>query len=98
MTTICPIPPTQGATPTPELLIRETIVSPAFQSLERRELTEFTNEIRRTLTLSERQLATTENIQEIDYKPVPPKRTFTVRVRYQFKGRIEPQPYQLDDE
>ena len=42
--------------------------------------------------------ATPENIQEIEYKLAPPKRTFTVRVRYQFKRRIEPQPYHLDDE
>lgn len=98
MTTVYPPPPTQGATTLPELLVRETIVSQALQSIERRKLAEFTEEIWRTLTLSERQLATPANLQELDYKPVPPKRIFTVRGRYQFKGRIEPQPYQLDDE
>jgi len=98
MTAICPPPPFQGATTSPELLVRETIIPPAFQSLERRKLAEFTDEIWRTLTPSERQLNTPHSIQEIDYRPVPPKRIFTVRARYQFKGRIEPQPYSLDDE
>lgn len=98
MTTICPSPPTQGTTIKPKLLVRETIIPPIFQSLERRRLAEFTDKIWKTLTPSEQQLTIPEDIQEISYNPVPPKRTFTVRARYQFKGRIEPQPYQLDDE
>ncbi|VXD11155.1 conserved hypothetical protein [Planktothrix serta PCC 8927] len=98
MTIICTLPPTQRANKSPEVLIRETVFSSAFHSLEHRKIAKFTDEIWRALTPSERQLTTPENIQEIDYKPVPPKRTFTVRVRYQFKGRIEPLPYQLDDE
>lgn len=98
MTTICPPSATQRTRTIPELIVRETIVPPDFQSPERRKLAEFKDEIWRTLTLLERQLATSENNQERSYSPVPPKRTFTVRVRYQFKGRIEPQPYRLDDE
>jgi hypothetical protein len=97
MTTICPRPPSQGKTSSLELLVREPIISPNFQSLEQK-IAKFTQEIWKKLTPSEREIITSDNIQEIDYNPVPPKRTFTVRVRYQFKGRIEPQPYQLDDE
>ncbi len=98
MTTICSSPPTQGTTIGPKLLVREAVISPTFQSPERRRLAEFTDRIWKTLTPSEQQLTKSEDIQEISYNPVPPKRTFTVRARYQFKGRIEPQPYQLDDE
>lgn len=98
MTTICPSPPTQGTTIKPKLLVREAVISPNFQSPERRRLAEFTHKIWITLTPSEQQLTTPEDLQEISYNPVPPKRIFTVRARYQFKERIEPQPYQLDDE
>jgi hypothetical protein len=98
MTTISLSPSTQRITIKPKLLVREEIIPPNFQSLERRKLAEVTDEIWRTLTLSEQQLTTPEDVQEISYNPIPPKRTFTVRAKYQFKGRIEPQPYQLDDE
>lgn len=98
MTTICPRPPSQGKTSSLNLLVREPIISPNFQSLERQKIAEFTQEIWVKLTISGREIVNSENLKEIDYKPVPPKRTFTVRARYQFKGRIEPQPYQLEDE
>jgi len=35
---------------------------------------------------------------EFSYRPVPPNRSFTVRMRCQFKGRGEPRKYPLDDE
>lgn len=98
MTSICSSSPTCVATTSTKLLVREAIISPALESPERQKLAEFKAKIWKALTLSERQLATPEKIEEIDYRPVPPKRIFTVRVRYQFKGHLEPQPYQLDEE
>jgi hypothetical protein len=35
---------------------------------------------------------------EIDYNPVPPKRSERVTMRSQFKGRKKPLPYILDEE
>ena len=34
---------------------------------------------------------------ELTYDPVPPKKVFTVRVKYRFVGRMKPMPYQLDE-
>jgi hypothetical protein len=35
---------------------------------------------------------------EIDYNPVPPKRSERVIMRAQFKGRKKPMPYIFDEE
>jgi hypothetical protein len=32
-----------------------------------------------------------------DYNPVPPKRTFNIKVRYQYDGKMEPLPYPSDN-
>ena len=37
-------------------------------------------------------------IEEIDYKPVPPKRSEQVILRAEFKGRKKPLPYIFDPE
>ena len=41
---------------------------------------------------------TLESIGEIDYNPVPPKRSERVIVRAQFKGRKKPLPNIFDEE
>ncbi|MEG3933670.1 MULTISPECIES: hypothetical protein [unclassified Microcoleus] len=41
---------------------------------------------------------TLESIGEIDYNPVPPKRSERVIMRAQFKGRKKPLPYIFDEE
>jgi len=41
---------------------------------------------------------TLESIGEIDYNPVPPKRSKRAIVRAQFKGRKKPRPYIFDEE
>ena len=41
---------------------------------------------------------TLESIGEIDYNPVPPKRSERVIMRAQFKGRKKPRPYIFDEE
>jgi hypothetical protein len=39
-----------------------------------------------------------ESISEIDYNPVPPKRSELVIMRAQFKGRKKPLPYIFDED
>ena len=39
----------------------------------------------------------TIRLEPIGYEPIPPKRTFTVPVRYYLRGRGEPLSYQIDD-
>ncbi|MEG4502419.1 hypothetical protein QUA81_02095 [Microcoleus sp. F6_B4] len=41
---------------------------------------------------------TQESIGEIDYNPVPPKRSERVIVRALFKGRKKPLPYIFEEE
>ena len=36
--------------------------------------------------------------QDLDYRSLPPKRSFTTSVRYHLRGRGEPLSYPLDDE
>ncbi len=36
-------------------------------------------------------------LDTLDLKLMPPKRTYTMRVRYQFAGRMEPLPYDFGD-
>lgn len=36
--------------------------------------------------------------QDLSYRSLPPKRSFTSSVRYHLRGRGEPLPYPLDDE
>lgn len=97
MTTIYSPPPTLAEI-RPHLLVREQITTPQLQSQERQTLSKFTEQIWRTLTNSERHLDTLTDDEEIQYNPVQPKRTFTMKVRYRFTGRMQPQPYLLEDE
>lgn len=39
-----------------------------------------------------------ETTNEIDYNPIPPRRSERVRMRAKFKGRGKPLPYPLDEE
>lgn len=94
MATISP-PCPNGITTLPKLLRRESKVMPQLQSLERQKLAEITESIWQDLTRVEQLLSHT-TIDEISYRPMPPKRSFTVRVRYQNHGRGEPLAYSLD--
>jgi hypothetical protein len=93
--TISP-PCPNGITTSPKLLRRESKVIPQLQSLERQKLAEITETIWQHLTPVEQLLESHTNNDEISYRPVPPKRSFTVRVRYQSQGRGEPLTYSLD--
>lgn len=98
MATISPLRP-DGITTSPKVLRRESKVMPQLQSLERQKLAEITETIWQHLTLVEQSLESHTSI-DVSYRPMPPKRSFTVRVRYQDKGRGEPLTYSLnlDDE
>ncbi len=56
-----------------------------------------------TLPQNGQQDASPDDEQENDWldtlnlKLMPPKRTYTMRVRYQFAGRMEPLPYDFGD-
>jgi hypothetical protein len=52
----------------------------------------------RNLTVVKQYLQTLESIGEIDWQPVPPKRSERVIMRAQFKGRKKPLPYIFDEE
>lgn len=96
----------------PSLLVRESKYPPQLQSQEAQKLLNLTEAIWQHLTGTQRLLESlekstaidqpllesAEDSREISYRPVPPNRSFTVRVRYNFKGRGEPLPYPLDDE
>lgn len=97
MATISPPIPNKLITP-PQLLVRGAKVIPQLQSLEGQKLAELTETIWQSLTAVERLLESLEDVNEISYRPMQPKRSFTVRVRYQLQGRGEPLPYPLDDE
>lgn len=95
MATISP-PRPDGITTSPKLLVRESKVIGQLQSLEGQQLAEITESIWQHLTPVEQLLESLEDIDEISYRPMPPKRSFSVRVHYQDKGRGEPLPYSLD--
>lgn len=97
MTTIH-LPPPTSTEIRQHLLVREQPTVPQFQSQERQKLVEVTEHIWQTLTNSEKQLDTLADEEEIQYNPVPPRRAFTVKVRYRFTGRMQPQSYLLEDE
>ncbi len=44
-----------------------------------------------------REALETIRLETIRYKPIPPKRTIKVPVRYYLCGRRKPLPYQIDD-
>ena len=111
MATILAPPPSENKS-SPSALVRDSQYLPQLQSPEGQKLAELTKAIWENLAATQRLLESLEKItaieqpllesaedrSEISYNPVPPNRTFTVRVRYHFKGRGEPLPYPLDDE
>jgi hypothetical protein len=80
------------------LLILERSPLARHQSRERQELQDKINNIWGNLTLTEKQLNQYSDDADIQYESVPPKRTFTVKARYRFTGRMKPQVYSLDDD
>ncbi len=101
MATILAPPPSENKS-SPSALVRDSLYPPQLQKLqspERQQLTEVTEVILlEYLRAIQGVLDSLEYRSEISYNPIPPKRSFTVRMRCQFKGRGKPLPYPLDDE
>ncbi|MFE1744385.1 hypothetical protein [Coleofasciculus sp. H7-2] len=97
MATVSPLRPNEITTP-PKLLVRESKVTSQLQSPEGRKIAQVTENILLDLTAIQEFLESLENIREINYNLVPPKRSERVHMRAQFKGRGKPLPYPLDEE
>jgi uncharacterized membrane protein len=77
------------------LLIQENPIP--YQSQERQTLQESQRRILQGLTQTEKKLNLTSENKDESYNAVPAKRTFHVKVRLKFTGRMAPLPYSLDD-
>jgi hypothetical protein len=53
---------------------------------------------RRLAEVATAQLTPDEALEEIDYRPAPPRRTFQMDVYVHLLGRGRPMPYVLDDD
>ncbi|MEQ8975164.1 MAG: hypothetical protein RIE73_32865 [Coleofasciculus sp. C1-SOL-03] len=89
-------PRSDGIITSPKLLVRESRLLPQQQSQERQKLAQLTEMIWQHLTPSEQLLESLVDIEEISYRPMPPNRSFSVRVRYRNKRRGKPLSYSLD--
>lgn len=83
---------------TPRLLVLEPKNTSGLQSPERRQIAEVTENIWLVINKCQEYLEDLEKTGEIDYNPVPPKRSEQVTMRAQFKGRGKPLPYPMDEE
>ncbi len=97
MATITPLRP-NSVSVSPRLLVLEPKATSQLQSPEGRKLAAIANQMLRDLTMVKQYLETLENLGEVDYKPVPPKRSEQVIMRAQFKGRKKPLPYIFNEE
>lgn len=97
MATIAPLCPNGISSPL-RLIATEPTVTSQLQSPEGRKIAEVTENALQVLTEIKQYLDYFKNIGEINYNPVPPKRSERVRMRAQFKGRKKPLPYLLDEE
>lgn len=96
MATITPLRP-KGVSPSPILVVLEPKATSQLQSPEGRKLAALADEIFHNLTVVKQYLQTLESIGEIDWQPVPPKRSERVIMRAQFKGRKKPLLYIFDE-
>ncbi|MEH2284067.1 MAG: hypothetical protein V7K90_22540 [Nostoc sp.] len=97
MATIAPLR-SNGISPPLRLIATEPTVTSQLQSPEGRKIAEVTENALQVLTELKQYLDYFKNIGEINYNPVPPKRSERVVMRAQFKGRKKPLPYLLDEE
>ncbi len=97
MATIAPLRP-NGISPPLRLIATEPTVTSQLQSPEGRKIAEVTENALQVLTELKQYLDYFKNIGEVNYNPVPPKRSERVVMRAQFKGRKKPLPYLLDEE
>lgn len=93
MATITTLPPNRNLNP-PQLLVLDSKASSQLQSPEGRKI----DEIFHNLIFIKQYLESLTTTSEIDYNPIPPKRSERVIMRARFKGRGKPLPYPLDEE
>lgn len=82
----------------PRLIVLEPRATSMLQSPEGRKIAEKTENASQVLAQIQEYLEYIKNIGEVDYNPVPPKRSERVVMLAQFKGRKKPLPYLLDEE
>lgn len=82
----------------PRLLVLEPKATTQLQSPEGRKLAALADEVFHNLRVVKQYLQTLESLGEIDWQPVPPKRSERVIMRAKFKGRKKPLPYIFDEE
>jgi hypothetical protein len=70
-----------------------------LQSREDRTLVQKNRDlVQRSAGYRARGLLSGDALKITEYHPVPPKRSFTISVRYEYRGRGTPLPYPLDSE
>jgi hypothetical protein len=94
MATITKLPHTQRNLSPPKPLVLDSKTTSQLQSPEGRII----NELLQEITSIKDYLESLPVNSEIEYNPVPPKRSERVIMRAKFKGRGKPQPYPLDEE
>ncbi len=87
-----------GVSNSPRFLVLEAKTTSGLQSPEGRQIAEVTESILLVLNKYQEYIEYLKNTDEIDYNPVPPKRSERVIMRAQFKGRRKPLLYILDEE
>lgn len=97
MARIIPLRPNNTST-LPRLIVLEPRATSVLQSPEGRKIAEKTENALQILAHSQEYLEYIKSIGEVDYNPVPPKRSERVVMRAKFKGRKKPLPYLLDEE
>lgn len=91
-------PPRHNDRSTQSRLILLEPTTSVLHSPEGRKIAEVTENALQVLTQIKEYLEYIKNIGEVDYNPVPPKRSERVVMRAKFQGRKKPLPYLLDDE
>jgi hypothetical protein len=81
-----------------KLIVLEPRTTSVLQSPEGRRIAEVTENALQVLTQIKEYLEYIKSIGEVDYNPVPPKRSERVVMRTQFKGRKKSLPYLLNEE
>ncbi|MBE9006333.1 hypothetical protein IQ259_15015 [Fortiea sp. LEGE XX443] len=97
MATITPPRPNDTATK-PRLIVLEPRTTSVLQSPEGRRIAEVTENALQILAQIKEYIEYIKSISEVDYNPLPPKRSERVVMRAKFKGRKKPLPYLLDEE
>ncbi|MBD2298204.1 MULTISPECIES: hypothetical protein [Nostocales] len=97
MATITPTRPDDTSTQT-RLIILEPRATFQLYSPEGQKIAEVTENALQVLAQIKEYLEYIKSVGEIDYNPVPPKRSERVVMRVRFQGRKPPQPYVLDEE